>query len=259
MIKAVFLDVDGTLVSFKTHKIPESAKLAVETARKNGVKVVIASGRQTLVEQERAAFSELEFDGYIGINGQICHTPGGELIYTLPLDENDVSEVLARCERLGFPCLVVGIDRTRVTMVDSRVENFQNKLDIPMPKVLKEGELEGGVFSLMPYIYPEEEEAVLGGLKKCMSARWSPYATDVIPAAGGKEKGVELFLQRFGIDRADSMALGDGENDIGMIKYAGVGVAMGGGRPLTLAAADFVAPCPEEDGLYYTFKKYNII
>ena len=62
MIKAVFFDIDGTLVSFKTHEIPISAQKAIAGLRNNGVKVFIATGRHILSIPD---LGDLNFDGYI--------------------------------------------------------------------------------------------------------------------------------------------------------------------------------------------------
>ncbi len=68
MIKAVFFDIDGTLVSFKTHRVPDSAKRAIAALRAKGVRVFIASGRQLLAINN---LEDLQFDGYVTLNGDI--------------------------------------------------------------------------------------------------------------------------------------------------------------------------------------------
>ena len=260
MIKAVFLDVDGTLTSLETRAIPESAIKAISMARQNGVKIFIATGRHTLMPQERGLISDMEFDGYVAINGQLCHLHDNTPVFTLPLDAGDARLVLDACDRCNFPCLMVGLDKMGVTAKTARVEEFHRMVDIEVPPVISAAEFGSDqIFSLMPYVDTDEEPLVLAGLKNSTSARWSALATDIIPAESGKEKGIEIFLNRFNIKREECMACGDGDNDISMIRYAGVGVAMCTGRPGAISAADFVAPAPIDDGLYYTFKKFNII
>ena len=70
MIKAAFFDIDGTLISFKTHTMPESTKRALAALRQNGVKVFIATGRApNNIEFIKKMF---DFDGFVCFNGQLC-------------------------------------------------------------------------------------------------------------------------------------------------------------------------------------------
>lgn len=259
MINAVFVDFDGTLCSFKTHRVPPSAVKAMRRARARGVRLVLATGRHTLFADEAAPFEPYPFDGYIGINGQLCHLPGGEVIFSQPLDSGDIRRLLENCGRLGIPCSMVGLRRTVVTAVDDRVRRFNESIGLPPPPVGRPEELEGGIFSLMPYMYAGEEAAVMEGLRHSAAMRWSPLAADIVPSSGGKHVGMQRFLDYFGLAREECMALGDGENDISMLRLAGIGVAMGGGLPEVLAAADVVAPAPEEDGFCRILEQYGVI
>ena len=74
-IKAVFFDIDGTLVSFKTHRIPQSTLDAVAALRSRGIKVYIATGRPVPFIDN---LGELEYDGMITVTGAHCFTRGGE-------------------------------------------------------------------------------------------------------------------------------------------------------------------------------------
>ena len=71
MLKAVFFDIDGTLVSFKTHRVPQSTLDAVSRIRQQGVKVFIATGRPLPFINNLA---ELEYDGIMSVNGACCFT-----------------------------------------------------------------------------------------------------------------------------------------------------------------------------------------
>lgn len=74
MIKAIFLDIDGTLVSFKTHQVPDSAARALKRVREQGVRLFIATGRHYT---DLNNLGDLEFDGYITLNGQYCYDRRG--------------------------------------------------------------------------------------------------------------------------------------------------------------------------------------
>lgn len=73
MVKAIFFDIDGTLVSFNTHSIPESTQNALKQLREKGIKVFIATGRPKVLMMD--AVGHLPFDGFITLNGAHCLLP----------------------------------------------------------------------------------------------------------------------------------------------------------------------------------------
>ncbi len=74
-VKALFFDIDGTLVSFKTHRIPQSTVDALEQAKKNGVEVYISTGRPKQIINNLGQIEHL-IDGYITANGARCFVAG---------------------------------------------------------------------------------------------------------------------------------------------------------------------------------------
>ena len=73
MIKALFFDIDGTLVSFKTHVIPDSAVKALEKAHNKGIKIFIATGRPMAIINNMSQLEEKGLiDGYVTMNGAYC-------------------------------------------------------------------------------------------------------------------------------------------------------------------------------------------
>ena len=76
-------------------------------------------------------------------------------------------------------------------------------------------------------------------------------AADVIPAGSGKAQAIEKILDYFHLDRSQSMAFGDGFNDLEMIQTVGIGVAMGNASPKLKEVADFVCGPVSEDGIYH--------
>ena len=88
MVKAIFFDIDGTLVSFHTHTIPESTRQALAAVREKGIKVFIATGRPKVLMQK--AVGNLPFDGYITLNGAYCFTSDHKDIYKGSIPEDDI-------------------------------------------------------------------------------------------------------------------------------------------------------------------------
>ena len=101
-IKAIFFDIDGTLVSFQTHGVPSSAAQAIETLRSRGIKVFIATGRPFYQINN---LGDLRFDGYVTLNGAWCIDAQGEVIFSIPIPHEDLEAVNRRLDAGPlFPC-----------------------------------------------------------------------------------------------------------------------------------------------------------
>jgi hydroxymethylpyrimidine pyrophosphatase-like HAD family hydrolase len=73
MTKALFFDIDGTLVSFNTHRIPSSAIEAMEAAHGKGIRIFIATGHPKSIINNLSELQKLNLiDGYITMNGTYC-------------------------------------------------------------------------------------------------------------------------------------------------------------------------------------------
>ena len=111
---ALFFDIDGTLVSFKTHEIPPSTILALTQAKANGSRVYIASGRPSVIITNHGAIEHL-IDGYITTNGALCYV-GDELVCCQPIPKQDVVTCVEDAQAKGYSLIVVG--RRDVAVLD---------------------------------------------------------------------------------------------------------------------------------------------
>ena len=93
----------------------------------------------------------------------------------------------------------------------------------------------------------------------CAATRWSPYFSDITPRGGSKRVGIEKMLAHFGIPASDTMAFGDGGNDIEMLRFAGVGVAMGNAGEEVRLAADYVTDDVDHDGIQNALRRFGVI
>ena len=110
MIKAIFFDIDGTLVSFKTHKIPESTIQALHTLKAKGIKLFIATGRppydlKFLIDE----FGDL-FTGYITFNGQYCYDSTGKILHEEYLNREDLIQFTNYIKNKDIACGCMEID-----------------------------------------------------------------------------------------------------------------------------------------------------
>ena len=114
-------------------------------------------------------------------------------------------------------------------------------------------------YLICPYIPAEREAEFLAHAPGIISQRWTPAFADMIREGGGKPVGIEAALKRNGLSRHECMAFGDGGNDISMLKYAEIGVAMGNANDEVKAHGDYVTSRSENDGIYNAFKHFGLI
>lgn len=84
------------------------------------------------------------------------------------------------------------------------------------------------------------EKVISNLLSICKVTRWNNYVVDIIASSGGKISGIKEYLRKNNIKREETMAFGDGENDIDMLKYVHIGVAMGNADDYVKENADYI-------------------
>ena len=261
MVKAIFLDIDGTLVSFQTHEIPESAVKAIATARGRGSKVFIATGRpRILINNLDALQSRGLIDGYVTMNGGYCFV-GDEVIYKSAIPAAETHTLLDYCTARLIPCVVVGEHDICVCHADQRVRSiFYDYLHAaPIPEVAPDEALRGReVFQMTPFIVETQEAELRPHLPHCEIGRWHPAFADITALGNTKQRGIDQVCRRFGIAVDETLAIGDGGNDIPMLRHAGIGVAMGNANPTVQAAADYVTDTVDNDGLAKALQHFDL-
>lgn len=258
MVQAIFLDVDGTLVSFQTHAIPQDALDALYAARSAGVRIFISTGRPP-IELPEKLLRGFPFDGYVTMNGQLCYADE-QILHERSIPRDDIRKLVSLLGETAFPCLFVERDACYINRINPLVERACSAVDLALPEICDARRaLEQDVFQLNLFTDSTTEAAVLAQLPNCSSTRWSPHFADVVPLGGSKRVGVEKMLAHFGISPAQAMAFGDGENDVEMLRFAGIGVAMGNASDHVKACADYVTDCVEEGGIAHALRHFGII
>ena len=250
MTKALFFDIDGTLVSFNTHRIPQSAVDALAEAKRRGAMVFISTGRPMRLINNLDAIQHL-VDGYITANGACCSV-SGEVIACREIPNPEARALIGAAEREGFAMLVVGERELTVVNDGADVDRYFRQMlavsDLGEGTALADV-LAERIVQLTPIIDEAAERRLMPLLPSCVSARWFPAFTDI--TARGADKGTALMTvaAHLGIDREDTVAFGDGGNDKSILQAAGTGVAMGNAPDDVKAVADYVTASVDEDGI----------
>lgn len=261
MIKAVFFDIDGTLVSFKQKFLPDQLLSDLAALRERGIKTFISSGRALQDLERTGMLRGAEFDGYVTINGQFCCDGDGVPFRDRPID---LSDMRGACRVLqdnpAIPALLEGNGESYLTQINSRVREIYEFLHTGLyPVCPLEQMLTMKVYQFVPFVAPNEEQVFLDAMPGCAYTRWHPLGIDVIPRDGGKEVGVRAAMERYGFAPEEVMAFGDGENDMGMLALAGTGVAMGSGEDKVKAMADYVTDTVENIGVSQALRHFGLL
>lgn len=259
MMKAIFFDIDGTLVSFKTHQIPESTINAIRLAKENGHKIFIATGRPKAIINNLGKIEEY-VDGYVTMNGGYCFTTD-QVLHKSIIPKNDVENMAKYCIDNKKAVIFVSEHTISVCQPNKLVKDiFYDHLNVPViPEKTFEEAISGDVFQMTPFITKEEENSILNLIPNCQPERWNPEFVDIVSKGNTKETGVEVIRKHFNLKLEDTVAIGDGGNDISMLAHAGIGIAMGNAVDHVKSYADYVTSTVDEDGIWNALKHFNII
>jgi Cof subfamily protein (haloacid dehalogenase superfamily) len=261
MIKAIFLDIDGTLVSFETHRIPDSAVQALSRAKANGIRVFIATGRPKIIINNLQQLDERNIiDGYVSMNGAYCFV-GDHIIYSRSISAESVNAIADYVERMKVPCTFVSATDIRVCYPDKLVEDiFYGYLHINRIPIVSTDEVRKyDTYQISAFISSDEEAILLKDLDDCSGDRWHPAFTDIIAAGCDKGRGVQLINDYFGFTKDEVMCFGDGGNDISMLQHAAIGIAMGNATEDVKKEANYVTTSVDEDGIQNALQHFNLI
>lgn len=270
--KYVFLDIDGTLVNFKG-EAPSSAIKALKAARKNGHKLFVCTGRQ-LSQVYPWLLEQVEFDGIISSSGaniragkvQICRhcLPIEKLLFLADyFFKNNIPYCIQSQDTLVMEswCLDMimqyyaaqGIDNEKVKSLFGGIEIVDDIKTLDIAE------------KIVYYNAPKETEGVsedIGDFFQVVRYSFgnaSKTSGEITCRRYNKATGIQEVLDFFGADRADTVAVGDGDNDLEMMEYAAFGVAMGNATSKLKAAADFITEDIDKDGIYKAFLELNLI
>ena len=229
--------------------------------RAAGVKVFISTGRHIDWVDN---LGDTEFDGYVTVNGAMCLLADkSTCIYKKCIDSSDIRRLVPFAQSHTMPIVVVPAqEEIFITAIDDSVLTVRDMLHIkPIPVKSITAAPTDDTVQLMAFA-PMQERTESGlfshVLTHCIPTSWNPYFCDICPQGSDKAVGMERMAAYFGISMDETMAFGDGDNDISMIEAAGVGVAMGNAAPEVQAKADFVTTAVDNHGVLNALRHFGL-
>ena len=265
MYKLVAMDMDGTLLR-EDKSISDRTKKAIQEAREKDVTVVLATGRP--IEGVLRYLEELdmltEHDYVLSYNGALVQkTKSKEAITKVALKGSDLHYLKKLSDELGVNIHAFWEKKGLITPKNSKyteVEAQINNIDIHEMNIDSIADDE-----VMIKIMMIDEADILGAAmeklpkeiyEKYTVVRSTPYFLEFLNKEANKGVGVELLANHLGIKKEEIITLGDAGNDIHMIEYAGLGVAMGNAFDEVKEIANYITDTNENDGVAKVIEKF---
>ena len=264
MYKLIAIDMDGTLLSNEKPISPANYE-AIQQARENGVKVVLASGRPLVGFKKYLKELNLvsENDYAVAFNGALVQSSqGGEIISktTLTLQDYKYLYKLSKELKVNIHALtetsVISPKDTIYTRHEAEMNDITNEII-----AVEDVEEDTTIVKVMFIDKPELIEEIMQKIPEEVSSKYTvvrsaPFFLEFLHKSVNKGAGVAALAKKLNIKQEEVICIGDAGNDIHMIKYAGLGVAMGNAFPEVKKIANFITKTNEEDGVAFIINKF---
>lgn len=256
--KALFFDIDGTLLSEKTHTVPDSAVRALEVARARGHKVFINSGRVISMMDEIRG--EVEVDGYLCGCGTYILVDN-QVLYAHQIPHERGVEIRRNMKKFNIDGILEAAEAFYYPRAKSRVPDIERLR-------AKYGD---GVYALEDECYDYDKFCIftdeLSQIKEFLDTLKPDIDVidrgdgfyECVPAGHSKATAIEMILKKYGIEKKDAYVFGDSANDLPMFEYSDNAVLMGHHDPDLEQYATFITKDVEDDGVEYAMKELGII
>jgi Cof subfamily protein (haloacid dehalogenase superfamily) len=277
--KVIFIDVDGTLCN-DDGLVPESAAIAVKEARKNGHLVYLCTGRSKAEIYD--FIMEIGFDGMIGAGGGFVEI-GGEMLYHKKVSEENVRHLVDYFNehKVDFYIesngglyasknLIPSLERIIYGDVVNDLEakyKKENRPDHFIEALITGQDLYRNDVNKACFLEPEEisfeeiREEFKGEFEviHCTVPAFGEDSGELGVPDVHKATAIEILLKHLKLDAKNTIAIGDGLNDIEMFEFCKLGIAMGNAKPGLKEIADEVTDTHDEGGIYNSFMKHGLI
>ena len=260
-IELIVLDLDGTLLMGNGRIHPNNIQ-PIRRAIKMGIPVILATGKTRDSALEVIDTLGLETPGVFN-QGMIIYDADGKVQRLVTLRSEIAAAFLDFAAERNLPVNAYSPDGLRATTDDPYRHVLHDKYREPLPMLCPDMRQQVNTIQFTKLMVSDEVrndetraalERHLGGQAKVLQA--VPEYIEVMPPGVSKGEGVGWLLGKMGVDPAVVMAMGDGENDLEMLRMVGLGVAMGNAHDSVKAAADVVVGINEAAGVAEAIERF---
>lgn len=274
MVKLIALDLDGTLLNEGKYISKKNIE-AINAARKNGIEVVVATGRANF--DAKSILEEIDLSPWIiGSNGGTIHQPNGQFFHSIPLNKELAIDMLRKLEEefIYYEAFI----ENQICAPKYGLEVFMNEIaeaekkHIDVIPMKKEAEIQRGqkgykeinsykdlldnnieIYNILAVSFNEEKlvksrENFIHIPNLTIVKSWD-YNFHLQNGSASKGNALKVLAEQLHIDMADTAAVGDNYNDLSMLKMAGFSAAMGNADKEIKEQCDMVTLSNDEDGV----------
>ncbi|ERJ12899.1 Cof-type HAD-IIB family hydrolase [Haloplasma contractile] len=261
MYKLIALDIDGTLLT-TDHKISELTRRTITEVSDTGIPVVICTGRA--IQGVEPIIDELNLDlPFITYNGaMILMGKSKELLFEQKLSKEDAIDIYQLGQHYDTTIILWNHNKLYVNKLNERATKY-GKAANTEPIVIQDivEVVKDGATKLLWYddvkTISKFESSVLNQIGDTINYHTSkPFYLEFVDYRASKALALKRLGQKLNIKQHEMIAVGDGFNDLSMIKYAGLGVAMGNASRVIKEAADYVTYSNDQDGIAQVINKF---
>lgn len=264
-IKLVAVDIDGTLVNSQREITPQVYE-AVQEAKAAGVKVVITTGRPIAGVTKLLADLKLnEADNYvITFNGGLVQeTSTGQELVKETLTYADYLEIEHLARKLGVHMHAITKDGiyTANRNIGKYTVHEATLVNMPIFYRTPEEMTDKEIVKIMFIDEPEVLDAAIAQIPASFADKYTlvksqPFYLEVVNKAVSKGNAIRHLAEKLGITMADTMAIGDEENDRAMLEVVGHPVVMANGNPELKKIAKHITKSNDESGVAYAIREW---
>lgn len=259
MIKIIFFDLDGTVLSHKTNSVPESTVRAFDLLHDKGISLFTCTGRNLKEIDDLKPLHVLHFDGHALFTGHYCFDKDS-VIFDCPMDKSDIQKILDYSKEHQIPIVSCTNEDMYMNMHNDTVRIAQKAVNSPLPPL---GDINRSlaerVYQITAYLNEEQAEDILSHLHHTLMTRWNPFGIDLTNKDGSKGIAIQNILDHYHLTKEESMCFGDGMNDIDMMHACGISVCLGNGDEEVKKHASYVTDDIDRDGLMKALIHYHIL
>lgn len=261
MYKLIALDCDGTLLNDNK----ELTEKTIETIKKasNQVKIVLATARAFYRVEQYLTTMDLLKDGQYTIcfnGGSIIENESKKEIQSCAFETENLKELIKLSKEFKTQILLYSSNSLIVEYIPKIYEN-NKKINFEIIKMEDLNVKYKLIYKVVFLNEPEKIKEIRKLLPEEIKNKYEvtssvPEYIEFVPKGIKKEEALQILCNKLDIQRDEVIAIGDAENDVGMIKFAGIGIAMGNADDITKSIADDVTDSNNNDGVAKAIIKY---
>lgn len=225
-IRAVFFDIDGTLLDFETHKISQSTKEAIQKLQKKWIKVAIATNRSFDYASTLEEIFEIDWDGYVACSGGEIRNKDKEIIYEKRFLPETICKIYRLAKENNIPLYSYFNKRKALTFQNQETDDFCKRFGLGHVDTVPDWDGDNiDMFCAISWDKPllrklfESDPNI-----RCVENELDNF--DMFPSDISKSKGIEKMMEDWNYEPESFAAFGDSVSDIDMLEKAELGFAM---------------------------------